>query len=91
MPEVATRARVAEEAARGPERRATRVRARERQLFAEAVRQQAVVTDAHETSGQNVKEETAQELHGVEGHDTLLAAVGVISPAEADIARRRRR
>ena len=55
------------------------------QLFAEAVRQQAVVADAHETPGQNVEEETAQELHSVEGHDTLLAAVGIIAPAEADV------
>ena len=55
------------------------------QLFAEAVRQQAVVADAHETPGQNVEEETAQELRSVEGHDTLLAAVGIIAPAEADV------
>ena len=46
------------------------------QLFSEAVRQQAVVADAHETPGQDVEEEAAQELDGVEGHDTLVAAVG---------------
>ena len=55
------------------------------QLFAEAVGEQAVVADAHEALGKHVKEEAAQELHGVEGHDTLLAAVCIIPPAEADV------
>jgi hypothetical protein len=31
-----------------------------------------------------VKKEAAQEVHGVEGHDSLLAAVGIIPPAEGD-------
>ena len=53
-------------------------------LFAEAVGQQAVVADAHEASGQHVEEEAAQELAGVERHDALLAAVGIIPPAEVD-------
>ena len=60
--------------------------ARQRQqLLAEAIRQQAVVADADESAGQNVQEEAAQELDGVEGHDALLAAVGIIAPAEADV------
>ena len=33
---------------------------------------------------QHVKKEAAEEVDGVEGHDPLLAAVGIISPAEAD-------
>ena len=55
------------------------------QLFAEAVRQQAVVADAHEAFWQHVQEEAAQELYRVEGHDTLLAAVRIVPPAEADV------
>src|SRR5271169_938884 len=31
-----------------------------------------------------MQEEAAQEVHCVEGHDALLAAVGIIAPAEAD-------
>ena len=54
------------------------------QLFAEAVGQQAVAADAHEAFWQHVQEEAAEEVHGVEGHDALLAAVGIIAPAEAD-------
>ena len=53
------------------------------QLFAEAVGEDAVVSDAHESPGQHVEEEAAQELHCVEGHDALLAAVSIIPPAEA--------
>jgi len=54
------------------------------ELFAESVRQQAVVADADEAFWQHVQKEAAQELYSVEGHDTLLAAVGIIAPAEAD-------
>src|ERR1035437_4835021 len=36
------------------------------QLFAEAVRQQAVVADAHEVPGQDMQEESAQELRSEE-------------------------
>lgn len=55
------------------------------QLPAEAVRQQAIATDAHESLGQHVQEEAAQELHGIEGHDPLLSSVGIITPSEADV------
>src|ERR1039457_4289761 len=53
-------------------------------LFTEAIRQQAVAADAHETFGQYVQEEAAEEVHRVQSHDALLAAVGIIAPAEAD-------
>jgi len=43
------------------------------------------VADAHETSGQDMEEEAAQELYRVEGHDTLLSAVRIVPPAEADL------
>ena len=55
------------------------------QLVAEAVGEQAVVSDSHEALGQDVEEEAVQELHCIEGHDALLAAVGVIPPEEGDL------
>src|SRR5579864_1653344 len=33
---------------------------------------------------QHMQEEAAEEVHSVEGHDALLAAVGIIAPEEAD-------
>jgi len=58
--------------------------ARQGKLFSKTVRQQAVVADAHETPGQDMQEEAAQELDGAEGHDTLDSAVLIIAPSEAD-------
>ena len=49
-----------------------------------AVGEETEVADANQTPGQNVEEETAQELMGGNGHDLLLATVGVVSPAERD-------
>jgi len=40
------------------------------------------MADAHESPGQHVQEEAAQELYGVERHETLLAAMGIVAPAE---------
>lgn len=54
------------------------------EFFTEAIRQQSVATDAHEAPGQHMEEETAEELHRIEGHQALLAPVGIIAPAEAD-------
>jgi hypothetical protein len=42
------------------------------------------VPDANQTAGQDVKQESAQELMGGNGHDLLLAAVSIVSPAEGD-------
>jgi hypothetical protein len=42
------------------------------------------VSDANEAAGQNVKQEAAQELMGRNGHDLVLAAVRIVSPAEGD-------
>jgi len=53
-------------------------------LFAEAVGEQAIAADAHEALGQYMQEKAAEEVHGVEGHDALLAAVGIIAPEETD-------
>ncbi len=49
-----------------------------------AVGEESEVSDANQTAGQNVQQETAQELMGGDGHDLLPAAVGVVSPAEGD-------
>lgn len=49
-----------------------------------AVGEESEVANANQSPGQNVDEEAAQELMGGNGHDLLLAAVGIISPAERD-------
>ena len=48
------------------------------------VGEESEVSDANQALGQNVDEEAAQELMGGNGHDLLLAAVGIVSPAEGD-------
>jgi len=53
-------------------------------LGTEAIGQKAAVTDAHETFGQDVEEEAAQELRCGEGHLALLVARSVVLPAEGD-------
>lgn len=40
---------------------------------------------AHEPLGQHVEEESAHELWGFERHGALLAAMGIIFPAEGDV------
>ena len=47
-----------------------------------AVGEEAEVADADQAAGQNVKQESAQELICGNGHDLLLAAVSIVSPAE---------
>ena len=47
-----------------------------------AVGEESEVADANQAAGQNVKQEAAQELMGGNGHDLLLAAVSIVSPAE---------
>ena len=42
------------------------------------------MADANQAAGQDVQQEAAQELICGNGHDLLLAAVGIISPAEGD-------
>ena len=48
------------------------------------VGQEAEATDANEAFGQDVDEETSQELIGCDGHDLPLAAGCVVLPAEGD-------
>ena len=47
-----------------------------------SVCEQAEVADADQTFRQDVKKESAQELICGNGHNLLLAAVGIVSPAE---------
>ena len=42
------------------------------------------MSNANQAAGQNVQQESAQELMGGNGHDLLLAAVGIVSPAEGN-------
>lgn len=49
-----------------------------------AVGEESEVADAHQAFGQNVKQESAQELMGGNGHDLLLAAMGIVPPEEGD-------
>jgi hypothetical protein len=49
-----------------------------------AVGEEAEVADANQASGQDVDEKAPQELICGDRHDLLLAATGVILPAEGD-------
>ena len=49
---------------------------------ASTVSEESEVTDANQPFGQNVKKKSAQELICRNGHDLLLAAVSIVSPAE---------
>ena len=54
---------------------------------AKAIGEKPEVTDAHEPSGEHVQKEAAQELVGGQRHRALLAAVGIVLPAEGDALR----
>ena len=41
--------------------------------------------DAHQTTGENMQQESAQELMCGNSHDLVLAAVCIVSPAEGDM------
>ena len=55
-------------------------------LPAHPVGQEAVVPDPHEPRRQDVQEEPADELGRLQGHRLLPPAVGVVLPAERDLA-----
>jgi len=52
---------------------------------APSVGQKAEVADAHEARGKHVEQEAAQKLLDRQGHQTLLVAVGGVSPAKGDL------
>jgi len=49
-----------------------------------AVGEESEMSDAHQAFGQDMDQEAAQELIDGNGHDLVLAAVGIVSPAEGD-------
>lgn len=52
---------------------------------APAIGEEAEVSNAWKASRQDMFDETAQELFGDKCHGALLAVVGIVSPAEADL------
>ena len=50
-----------------------------------AVGHEAEVADAMETVGQRMKQETANELVGLELHDLCRAVLAIVLPAEGDM------
>jgi len=51
-------------------------------IFTASVCQQSKVSYPYKTRRQNVKEESSDELLGLQRHDLLLITVGVITPAK---------
>ena len=51
-----------------------------------AVGEEAEIADAGKASWQHMLYETAQELFGSKCHGALLAAVGIVLPAETDLS-----
>ena len=54
-------------------------------LFAVSIAQEPVIANAVESSGENVEEESPNELLGRESHDFLLIVVAVVPPVELDL------
>ena len=57
-----------------------------RPVAAAAVSHPAEVPDAHKILGQHVQQEAPEELFGRQSHLALLGAMGIILPAEGDLA-----
>ncbi len=53
---------------------------------APSIGEEAEVADADETLGEQVKQETSQELIAREGHQFLPIVVGGVAPAKGDLA-----
>ena len=53
-------------------------------IAASAIGEEAVIADAMEARGQDVKQEAADELIGRDGHDLLPIAVPIVLPAETN-------
>jgi hypothetical protein len=54
-------------------------------FFAVSIAQEAVIANAVESSGENVEEESPNELLGRGRHDFLLIVVAVVPPSELDL------
>ena len=55
-------------------------------LTAVAVGEQSEVADLYEAAGQNMEQETANELDSIEAHDAAAVPMSGVSPAEAHLA-----
>src|SRR5215471_12391288 len=53
--------------------------------FAVSIAHEPVVADAVESTGEYVKEESADELLGCESHEFLLIVVSIVPPVKADL------
>ena len=51
-----------------------------------AVGEQTEVADLDEAGGQDVEEEAADELNGIEGHDCTAVVMSGVPPAEANLS-----
>ena len=54
-------------------------------LFAASIAQEPIVADAMESRGEDVEEESPDELLGCENHGLLLIVVSIVPPLEADL------
>ena len=54
-------------------------------LFAASIAQEPIVADAMESRGEDVEEESPDELLGRERHDFRLIVVAVVAPVECDL------
>jgi hypothetical protein len=54
-------------------------------LFAVSIAQEPVIANTVESTGENVEEESPNELLGGESHDFLLIIVAVVPPLELDL------
>jgi hypothetical protein len=59
--------------------------AERQQDFASPISQKAEEANTNEAMRQHMEKKAAQKLFGAHGHQLLLAAVGVILPAESDL------
>src|ERR1035438_3467650 len=55
-------------------------------LFAVSIAQESVIANAVESTGENVEEESPNELLGRERHDFLLIVVAVVPPVELHLS-----
>ena len=60
--------------------------AQRQESSAPSIGEEAEVADADETLGEQVKQETPQELIAREGHQFLPIVVGGVAPAKGDLA-----
>jgi len=60
--------------------------AQRQESSAPSIGEEAEVTDADETLGEQVKQETPQELIAREGHQFPPIVVGGVAPAKGDLA-----